>query len=97
MKTSDSITTIHTRTGKLISYEEARDLLIVEPETGGSSIVIDLSNNKVTIHAEGDIEFSSNQKIKLAAKEGIELRTEGETQLVAQGETIIQGKMVRIN
>lgn len=97
MKTSDPITTIQTRSGKLISYEEERDLLLIEQESGGSCIVIDLSNNKVTIQADGDIEFTSNQKIKFAAKEGVEIKTEGEAQLIAQGETIIQGKMVRIN
>ena len=88
---------IRTDSGKLISYEAERDLLIVENESGGSCVVIDLSNNKVTIHAEGDIEFSSNQKIKFSAKEGIEMHTSGDATLVADEETIIRGKMVRIN
>ncbi len=89
--------TIQTRSGKLISYEEERDLLVIEQESGGTSIVIDLSNNKVTIQADGDIEFTSSKKIRLAAKEGVEIRTEGEAQLLAEGETVIRGKMVRIN
>lgn len=89
MKTNDSIPVIRTRSGKLISYEEERDILVVEHQSGGSRIVIDLSTDKVTIQADGDIELASNRKIKLAAKEGIEIQTDGEA--------IIKGKMVRIN
>ncbi len=97
MNSSETVPVIRTQSGKLISYEADRDLLLVESENGGSCIVIDLSNDKVTIQAQGDIDLNSNQKIRLSAKEGVEIRTEGEAHLVAEGETIIRGKMVRIN
>lgn len=97
MKSKESISVIKTRSGKLISYEEDRDILVVEHQSGGSRIVIDLSSDKVTIQADGDIELASNRKIKLAAKEGIEIQTDGEARLEAKGETIVKGSMVRIN
>ena len=93
----ETLPVIRTRSGKLISYEPEHDLLMVESENGGACIVIDLSNDKVTIRANGDIDLASNQKIRLSAKEGVEIRTEGDAELIAGGETIIRGKMVRIN
>lgn len=93
----ETLPVIRTRSGKLISYEPDNDLMMVESENGGACIVIDLSNDKVMIRANGDIDLASNKKIRLSAKEGVEIRTEGDAELIAEGETIIRGKMVRIN
>ncbi len=55
---------IKTKSGKIISYDAERDLLLVERENGGTCIVFDLSTDKVYVQADGDIELNSKKKIK---------------------------------
>jgi len=73
----------------LVSYDAEQDLLVVERQTGGSCIVIDLANDQIRITSGGDISLEAGGVLRLAGKEGIEMKS--------PEETIIQGKMVRIN
>lgn len=93
----DTITSFTSRNGRLISYDPAGDLLLVEGAQGQSVIVIDLAQDKITIRSAGDLELEAGGKLILRGRQGIEVESERDLTLVAQNETIVKGEMVRIN
>jgi phage baseplate assembly protein gpV len=98
-------TTIHSRDGRIISYDPSEDLLLVESSTGSAVIVIDLANDRVTIRSQGDLTVEAGGKLRLVGKAGVEVESEGtssvrsagDLSIVSDSETIVRGQMVRIN
>ena len=93
----NSITSFETRGGRLVSYDPSRDLLLVEGATGESVIVIDLAQDRITIRSTGDLDLEAGGKLRLKGKEGVEVEAGGDLRLVSEAETIVRGKMIRIN
>ena len=101
----DTITRFNSRDGRLISYDPADDLLVVEQAEGGVAIVIDLSNARVTIRTEGDLTLEAGGHLRLRGRKGVEIEADGDASLHSAGdlkligdeETTLRGTMVRIN
>lgn len=75
--------------GRRILLDRDTNQVIVDGTDTASRVVIDLSNNQITLVSPGDIEVKAGGKLRLSGEEGVEL--------VSRSETIIQGSMVRIN
>jgi hypothetical protein len=58
---------------------------------------IDLRTGSVEILSSSDVSVVSGGRISLDGARGVDIRTGGDLQLIAEGETIVRGKMVRIN
>jgi hypothetical protein len=88
---------ILTKSGKEISYCEQADTLSICDRELGTQVVIDLGSNQITIRTSGDIELNAGGKLKLRGAEGVEIDGGDDVRLTSSEETIIRGKMVRIN
>lgn len=83
-------------TGMQVSVDTETESL----EIGAPSSValrVDLKAGTVEIFSRDDVSVISGGRIALDAAKGIDIRTGGDLQMIAEGETIIRGKMVRIN
>ena len=88
---------ILTKSGKEISYCEQTDSLNICDRKLGTELVIDLGSNQITIRTTGDIQLDAGGKLKLRGAEGVEIDGGGDVLLASSEETIIRGRMVRIN
>lgn len=93
----NSIQSFETRSGRLVSYDPSRDLLLVEGTSGENVIVIDLARDRITIRSSGDLDIEAGGKLRLRGKEGVEVDAGGDLRLVSEAETIVRGNMIRIN
>lgn len=64
---------------------------------GDNTLNVDLVSGCVEIRSAGDVCLVTGGRIAFDAAEGVDIRTGGDLSLAAEGETIIRGKMVRIN
>ncbi len=98
---------IKTRSGHVIKFDDTNgsEKIEVIDKTGNNSIIIDSSENKITIQSDGDLELVAQQgKIKFDA-ESIELKSSAETKIEAGSDAnveasatmTIKGQTVNIN
>lgn len=80
-----------------VSLDEGNDTLVVEAFRTQSRIVINLVAGTVIIESPGDISFHAGGKLTLKGDDGVDIISGSEARLVGAEETIIRGKMVRIN
>lgn len=81
---------------RIVLDEESEVLSIV---TGSNQlpIVIDLASGRIFLQSPGDIDIQAGGKLRLRGDDGVEIDGGGDVRLVSSEETIIRGKMVRIN
>ncbi len=103
----NNIRLIKTRSGHVIKFDDTdgSEKIEVIDKTGNNSIIIDSSENKITIQSDGDLELVAQQgKIKFDA-ESIEFQSSAEIKIEAgsdanveaSGTMTIKGQTVNIN
>lgn len=83
-------------TGLEVVLDRTEESLVVGSEQS-TQMRIDLRTGSVELVSSGDVSVVSGGRISLDGAKGIDIRTGGDLQLIAEGENIIRGKMVRIN
>jgi hypothetical protein len=83
-------------TGTQVSLDRSSEEMVVE-SASGLALRIDLQSGTVELLSPGDVSVVSGGRISLDGAKGIDIRTGGDLQLIAEGENVIRGKMVRIN
>lgn len=91
---------------RLLAQAEGSYSVLLDDETailtitGGPQmpgLSFDLNSGQIRISSPGDIEIDSGGKLKLKGTLGVEVDGGGDIRLISAEETIIRGKMVRIN
>lgn len=85
------------REGYTIQIDEETSSLIVDTAISKSRIVIDLLLGKISIESPGDIQIHAGGKLVLRGDAGVDIESGGNVGMIAAEETIVRGKMVRIN
>jgi hypothetical protein len=88
--------TIDTEHGDHVAYDSIHDSLSVRTRHG-AVIQIGFADGAMTIRTEGDIEMSAGGMLRLKGDQGVKIDGGGDVRLASSEETIIRGKMVRIN
>ncbi|MCC7231048.1 MAG: hypothetical protein IT203_11700 [Fimbriimonadaceae bacterium] len=80
-----------------IELDERSEVLSVLAGGNQQPIVIDLASGRILLQSAGDIDIQAGGKLRLRGDDGVEIDGGGDVRLVSSEETIIRGKMVRIN
>ncbi len=83
--------------GHRVSVDREADLLTIENAGSITIAHFEFSSGKVSLYSPEDIEIRSGGKLKLRGDEGVDIDSGGDIRVVSSEETIIRGKMVRIN
>lgn len=81
----------------LIQLDEDTKTLVVDAIRAKSRITIDLVAGQISIESPGDIDIHAGGKLSLRGDGGIDVLSGADLRLSAGEETIVRGKMVRIN
>ncbi|HEX5283582.1 MAG TPA: phage baseplate assembly protein V [Bryocella sp.] len=98
--------TIKSRSGHIIRMDDTdgSEKLEIIDKTGKNKVVLDSSQNSVTIEAGGDIKLTANGKLVLSGN-GVELKSQangsfkasGNLDVNANGQLTLKGSMININ
>jgi hypothetical protein len=83
--------------GHQVWVDRESEQITVSDPSAAPIIQFDSVTGKINLFSPQDIEIRSSGKLKLRGDDGVEIDGGGDVRLVSAEETIIRGKMVRIN
>ena len=90
---------IKSRSGHIIKLDDTdgNEKIEIVDKSNNNSVIIDTSNNKISIKSDMDIEISApNGKVSIAANE-IEIKSTTSAKIEASAEMTVKGATVNIN
>ena len=84
---------IKTRDGHLIILEDSpgEPAIRIIDKTGNNKILIDSSENKITIQADGDIVMEAKKKVMIKGEQGVEIESGMALKIKSQANVKVEG------